>query len=318
MKNPMIKSLAVALCLSAVACVPTKKFTELEEANNRIKDENKSLHTVMEENDYLQQNLLVAERNLRTAYKELEMLKISNSRLSKDFDDLYNRFELLVNDNNSLAEASAFEKMEMEKTLNDLELNNQLFEYKSKGSMQGANWEVERTIMEEDIMEKDARLEMMQERIDYYEQVLIEMEGTLNLTFPNAEENNMNITKKDNKVYLTISQELLFKKGSAKLDKEGKETIKKFAQEFKGKENIEFVVEGHADSDGSSAKNWELSTKRAIAVVELMINSGMDPKTIIASGRSSYMPLAPNDTEANKAKNRRTEIILIPKPKEIK
>ena len=80
MKNPMIKSLAVALCLSAVACVPTKKFTELEEANNRIKDENKSLHTVMEENDYLQQNLLGAERNLRTAYKELEMLKISNRR----------------------------------------------------------------------------------------------------------------------------------------------------------------------------------------------------------------------------------------------
>ena len=66
--------------------------------------------------------------------------------------------------------------------------------------------------------------------------------------------------------------------------------------------------------DGSSAKNWEISTKRAIAVVELMINSGMDPKTIIASGRSSYQPLAPNDTEANKSKNRRTEIILIPKP----
>jgi len=76
---------------------------------------------------------------------------------------------------------------------------------------------------------------------------------------------------------------------------------------------VEINVEGHTDTDGSAAQNWDLSVRRATTVAQVLISNGVDPKRVIASGRSFYFPVASNSTSAGKAKNRRTEIILSPK-----
>jgi len=77
-------------------------------------------------------------------------------------------------------------------------------------------------------------------------------------------------------------------------------------------QTIQIIVEGHTDSDGSQNLNWSLSTERALAVVEVLVESKINPERIIASGRGQFHPLLQNTNEENKSKNRRTEIILSP------
>jgi len=72
-------------------------------------------------------------------------------------------------------------------------------------------------------------------------------------------------------------------------------------------------VEGHTDTDGNAAFNWDLSVGRATSVVKELTKNGVDPSRITAAGRGEFQPVASNKTPSGKAKNRRTEIILSPR-----
>jgi chemotaxis protein MotB len=76
--------------------------------------------------------------------------------------------------------------------------------------------------------------------------------------------------------------------------------------------DIDILVEGHTDTDGTAAQNWDLSVSRATAVVKILTGFGVDPKKVTAAGRSFFFPVASNDTAQGKALNRRTEVILSP------
>lgn len=312
MKNPTIKTISFFLLTCSIACVPAKKYNALEEVSNKTKDENKALHTVMEENEILKQDLLISERNLRDAYSENEMLTISNKRLSNDFEDIYTRYEEAIRDNNSLIDANSYAQMEMERKMNELETEQQIFAYSSKGLQDYTFEDDYLDSLETKIAQQQYEINSLYDKISYYENILNEMESNLNQAFADYEQGQFNIEQKNNRVYLTLSHELLFRKGSSKLDKKGIQALEKFAKNFNVNQDIEFLIEGHSDSDGSALKNWEISTKRAVAVVNQLVKFGMDPKTITAAGRSYYHPLVPNTSETNKSKNRRTEIIIIP------
>lgn len=312
MKNPTIKTFSILLLLTAISCVPAKQYKELEEVSNKAKDENKALHTVMEENEILKQDLLIAERNLRDAYSENEMLTISNKRLSNDFEDIYNRYEEAIKDNNSLINANSFAQMEMERKMNEMETEQEMFAFSSKGLNDYSNIEDNCEELETKIEQQQFKINSLLDKVEYYENLLNEMEGNLNQAFADYDKGQYSIEQKNNRLYLTLSHELLFRKGSSKLDKKGIQALQKFATNFNAQEDIEFMVEGHSDSDGSALKNWEISTKRAVNVVNQLVKFGIDPKTITAAGRSYYQPLVPNTNEINKSKNRRTEIIIIP------
>ena len=312
MKNPTIKTISFFLLTCSIACVPAKKYNALEEVSNKTKDENKALHTVMEENEILKQDLLISERNLRDAYSENEMLTISNKRLSNDFEDIYTRYEEAIRDNNSLIDANSYAQMEMERKMNELETEQQIFAYSSKGLQDYTFEDDYLDSLETKIAQQQYEINSLYDKISYYENILNEMESNLNQAFADYEQGQFNIEQKNNRVYLTLSHELLFRKGSSKLDKKGIQALEKFARNFNVNQDIEFLIEGHSDSDGSALKNWEISTKRAVAVVNQLVKFGMDPKTITAAGRSYYQPLVPNTSETNKSKNRRTEIIIIP------
>jgi chemotaxis protein MotB len=313
MKNPTIKTISFALIFSFASCVPAKKYKALEELSNKTKDENKSLHTVMEENDILKQDLLVAERNLREAYSENEMLTISNKRLSKDFEDIYSRYEEAIKDNNSLINANSFAQMEMERKMNQMETEQKIFAYSSKG-LEDYSFDDDQLIdsLETRIIQQQYKINELYDQVSYYQDQLNEIESNLSNSFADYENGEYKIEQMNNRLYLSLSHDLLFKKGSTRLDKKGIRALQKFATNFNDTAEMEFIVEGHTDSDGSSSKNWEISTKRAVSVVEQLVKLGIDPKTITASGRSYYHPLVPNSNETNKSKNRRTEIIIIP------
>lgn len=120
-------------------------------------------------------------------------------------------------------------------------------------------------------------------------------------------------------VFISISDKLLFKSGSYTITPRASEVLGKVATVVNGQPEMDVMIEGHTDdtpvSAGSSiVDNWGLSVLRSTAVVrELQSKYNVAPSRLIAAGRSSYVPLVENNSPSNKAKNRRTKIVILPK-----
>ena len=125
------------------------------------------------------------------------------------------------------------------------------------------------------------------------------------------------------KVYVSLTEQLLFKSGSKTVDKKGVEALKKLAGALKGNDDLGVLVEGHTDNVPMSSSangikdNWDLSVLRATSIVRILTEEGVDPKNVSASGRGEYIPVDTADTKEARRKNRRIEIILTPKLDEL-
>lgn len=128
----------------------------------------------------------------------------------------------------------------------------------------------------------------------------------------------LTVREKDGKVYVAISDKLLFESGSARVDKRGKEALAKLAEVLNKQTDIDVYIEGHTDSKPINTAqfkdNWDLSVIRATSVVRILTKDyGVNPLQIQPSGRGEYIPVADNETAEGRSKNRRTEIIMAPK-----
>ena len=129
---------------------------------------------------------------------------------------------------------------------------------------------------------------------------------------------DINIDIDETVVMITISDKLLFKSGSYRVNSEANDLLQRLADIVNSEPAIEVMVEGHTDNRtvkaGAHIKdNWELSVQRSTAIVrELQNTYNVDPAKLIAAGRSSYLPLAENNDKDSRAINRRTRIIILP------
>lgn len=133
----------------------------------------------------------------------------------------------------------------------------------------------------------------------------------------NLDDKDINIKVDKGVVYIDISDKMLFKSGSYNITDRASEVLGKVATVLKNQKDIEFMVEGHTDNvpfkRGDLLDNWDLSVKRATAVIRvLQVKYGLNPAKMSAAGRSEYQPLNPNDTAEGKAANRRTRIVILP------
>jgi len=137
------------------------------------------------------------------------------------------------------------------------------------------------------------------------------------------QDKGMSISVKNGKVYVSLSNQLLFSSGSTEIDKQGKDALLELAKVLNENPEISILIEGHTDNQavkpGARFKdNWELSVLRSTEVIKFLINNGnVDPTRLIASGRGEYYPIKKGDDPESRALNRRTEIILTPKLEEI-
>ncbi|MCX7636984.1 MAG: OmpA family protein [Cyclobacteriaceae bacterium] len=131
-------------------------------------------------------------------------------------------------------------------------------------------------------------------------------------------ESDLTVNIKNGKVYVSLAEQLLFASGSTEVDPKGVNALQQLAKAIKDQRDINILIEGHTDNVPISRKsqymqdNWDLSVMRATAITKILVRAGVSPRQITASGRGEYSPLAPNDTPANRQKNRRTEIIITP------
>ena len=128
----------------------------------------------------------------------------------------------------------------------------------------------------------------------------------------------LTVREKDGKVYVAMSDKLLFQSGSARLDKRGEEALGKLAEVLNKQTDIDVFIEGHTDNKPINTvqfkDNWDLSVIRATSVVRILIkNYNVNPLQIQPIGRGEYMPVDDNETAEGRSKNRRTEIIMAPK-----
>lgn len=249
------------------------------------------------------------------------MLVLSSCVSKKQFTDLeakYKESQDLLNSatvklNSCLEErasASARAKA-LEEQVSDLRnYNENLQVLSAKGASN-----VEKTL--ESMKEKDLKITRLQDALTKKDSVTLALVTSLKrevgINDPDIE---VNVEK--GVVYISIADKLLFKSGSYNVTTQAKDVLAKVAKVVNSKPDFECMVEGHTDnvpykSNGVILDNWDLSVKRATSVVRVLEDLGVNPSQLVAAGRADYVPLVDNNTSENRARNRRTRILVLPK-----
>lgn len=167
----------------------------------------------------------------------------------------------------------------------------------------------------ESLQEKDLTIRKLQNAITRRDSVNLSLVQSLKGVLGNLDDEDIQISVEKGVVFVSISDKLLFRSGSYNITSRAKEVLGKVAKVVNNKPDFEFMVEGHTDDvpyngGGVLLDNWDLSVKRATAVVRVLQNDyGVDPKRMTAAGRAQYVPLS----QTVKSKNRRTRIVVLPK-----
>lgn len=315
----MIRKALPALLSTALlaACVPARKY---EEANSRAK----ALQAQADAAEARARDAEAAVADQRAATDEMKRrmtrLEQDTTVLGSSLRTMTVQYDKINNLNNELLEKYnkllAGSGSENRKLLSDLEaLRLDLMNREDSVAALGkrvsdkqaalAAREAELAALQAELAQKDAAMKALKDRVS---SALTGFEGK-----------GLTVVQKDGRVYVSMENKLLFPSGSYAVDAKGKELIVKLAKAIEGEKDLNVLVEGHTDTDkvlggGAIKDNWDLSVMRATSVVRIMQeNSRLDPVRVTAAGRSEYIPVDP----ADKAKNRRIEIILAPDLKEL-
>ena len=119
----------------------------------------------------------------------------------------------------------------------------------------------------------------------------------------------LGITQKDGDLYVSMESPVNYRSGSSRLNKDARNAVESLAESLKNNPSMHILIEGHTDNKQFSAKggNWDLSVKRAMAVVKRLIKKGVNPDQLTVAGRGEFAPKASNDTKEGRAENRRTD-----------
>ena len=170
----------------------------------------------------------------------------------------------------------------------------------------------------ESLKEKDLKISRLQDALTKKDSVTLalvtSLKSSVGISDPDIE---INVEK--GVVFISIADKLLFKSGSYVVSDKAKEVLAKVAKVINSRPTFECMVEGHTDNvpftgNAILLDNWDLSVKRSTAIVRVLTNDlGVKPSQLIAAGRSEFIPLVDNNSADNRAKNRRTRVVILPK-----
>ena len=262
------------LALLLTGCVSKKKYAELQGQYDKLKTAQQSL-----QNDYQEAKVSIAEytsdRNSLAARLEEEKQR------NKELQEAYKKLQGSYQENVSQGQVN------ISKLVDEINASNkfikQLVEAKSKS--------------------------------DSLNQALT---NKLTRSLTREEMNDVDVQVLKGVVYISLADNMLYKSGSYEIGERAGETLSKIAKIIMDYKDYDVLVEGNTDNVPISQKNirnnWDLSALRASSVVQALQNQyGVDPKRLSAAGRGEYNPVASNNTEKGKQRNRRTQIIITPK-----
>ena len=170
----------------------------------------------------------------------------------------------------------------------------------------------------ESLQEKDLTIRKLQDAVTRRDSVNLSLVQSLKGVLGNLDDEDIEVSVEKGVVFVSISDKLLFRSGSYNVTNAAKQVLGKVAKVVNNKPDFEFLVEGHTDNvpykSGVLVDNWDLSAKRATSIVRVLQNDfNVAPERMTAAGRSFYVPLVSNDNAVERAKNRRTRIVVLPK-----
>jgi len=253
------------------------------------------MKAVVSERDTLCTNLALKEEENAGLQNTISDLTAQYNTLTEEKKDLENRYRNLIDEN--LTSTEQFNKTLQAKTdeLNSKELL---------------------------LSEREKTLKEMQLIIARQDSITKRLNTTLRNALLGFNSDELSVEIRNGKVYVSMSDKLLFKSGSSSVEVKGKEALKLLGEVLNKNVDIDILVEGHTDNVPISTSiykdNWDLSVARATSIVRILSNDhNIAPTRMTASGKGEYFPKADNETPEGRAKNRRTEIILSPKLDEV-
>lgn len=316
MLKHLLPILVIALSLSS--CVSYQKYeaalADRDQLQTNYNDLEQQLETAQAQAKTLREQKTELEKDLAENRKDLSTLKNRYNQLDKANEDLLKRYDRMLDQNEKMLESSSDERQKLlaQLTLKEQELNRrerQLQQLESEVEQR----ETETEALRQSLVEREARVNELESAIAEKEEKLNALRERINQALLGFSDADLTVREQNGKVYVSLSQNLLFPSGSKSINRAGKDAIQKVAEVLKNNPDIAITVEGHTDTDGEASFNWDLSVGRATSVVKVLTDNGVDPQRITAAGRGEFYPVASNDTAKGKAQNRRTEIILTPK-----
>lgn len=303
--------LALALTTS---CVSKKVYTDLENKYADLKKENRQMS---DENAALTKEKNALDLKSKDLQAQLDKLKTERDKLATDYAATKNSLDALK------TSYAALEKDSSAALDTNVKKNRELLaQLEAKEKALAAEQERLNKLSAE-LQERSARVNELEGMIAAQQQGLQVLKDKLSKALNSFEGKGLTVEQKNGKVYVSMENKLLFGSGSWVVGAEGKKAVVEVAKVLADNPDIAVLIEGHTDNvpyqgSGQIADNWDLSTKRATAIVNILReNKNVDPKNLTAAGRSEYAPVAENTTAEGKGKNRRIEIILTPKLDEL-
>jgi chemotaxis protein MotB len=294
------------------SCVPSKKYNELLESQRLCSEELAKYKTLAIDNEGLAKNL---QTEYDIAKKDIETLKKDTAEIGEKYRLLQVEYDKSMALNQVLE--GKFDQLRSTgtKQISSLQAN---LEEKSVEIQQKENAlrKLEADLQEKDrlLQAREARVNELESMISQKDQAVQDLKNKISKALLGFEGKGLTVVEKDGKIYVSLEAKLLFASGSTTVEEEGKKALIQLSKALESNEDWEIIVEGHTDTDmlksaNHPTNNWELSVLRATSVVEIMLaNSTIDPKTLVAAGRSEFHPVDAVD----KAKNRRIEVIISP------
>ncbi len=284
----------IIIALSLSSCVSIRVFNDLESRYAQLKDnfnrQTKSIETLNTEIKDLTEKFITLENTLEETEKSLNQKQQKIEKLESSLD------LLKLNSETALKESIA----ENESLLDKIALR------------------------ENELTDRMARVDELEGLIARQEEAMRSLKEKLSDALLNFEGKGLTVEARDGKVYVSMENKLLFRSGSWTVESDGERAIAGLGSVLADNPDISVLIEGHTDNVPYSGKgplkgNWDLSTKRATAIVkQLLENPDILPQNLTAAGRGEYLPIAPNSTRVGRASNRRIEVVLSPQLDEIK
>ncbi|MEZ4855114.1 MAG: OmpA family protein [Gelidibacter sp.] len=312
----MIKKLSlIALTLIlTTSCVSKKIYTDLENKYADLKKENRKLS---DDNSGLSQSLNQAQNELTKLQKAYDDAIAQRDKLQSDYnatktnlDNLKQSYDALEKNSSSAIAENSKKNREL---LAQLEAKEQ--------ALAAENARLEK--LKQDLADRSQRVAELENVIATKDAAMTKLKNAISKALTNFEGKGLTVEQRDGKVYVSMENKLLFQSGSWAVGANGKEAVKQLGSVLAENPDIAILIEGHTDNvpytgSGQLSGNWDLSTKRATAIVEILReNQAINPENLTAAGRGEFAPIASNDTPEGRAKNRRIEVILTPKLDEI-
>ena len=312
----MIKnfSLITLTLILVTSCVSPKIYKDLENKYANLKQANRKLS---DENEDLLFDKTKAENELKQLRADYSKVLAQRNKLNSDFEATKANLEALkssydaLEKNSSASIAANSEKnrellAQLEAKEQALAEENQRLDNLKKQLQDRSNRVAE---LEKVISDKDAAMTALKDAIS---KALTDFEGK-----------GLTVEQRDGKVYISMENKLLFSSGSWAVGAEGRRAVQQLGNVLATNPDIAILIEGHTDNvpyqgSGQIVGNWDLSTKRATAIVNILReNASINAENLTAAGRGEFAPIATNETPEGKAKNRRIEVILTPKLDEL-